>query len=234
MDYREFPDLTYNSLIVEQCLQLNCRNVLRKTSSIPILMHQMQISTNFKSLFNDDQAQKVGNLKNVYTVKEPIKASVPWTNIHNISYVYTKTIWILKTFPICPYILFVMLWYVYKLWKFERYISHTFWLFWTQFWTILYFSITLYGDVTIASEGLQNFGLCSVLKAFEQGGIFIVPAVTRYLSFPGLIRRTSLFSRLLLHTRECGGSILTLIFTNLQGNIYIKEMLYLQIYARYG
>jgi hypothetical protein len=28
---------------------------------------------------------------------------------------------------------------------------------------------------TIASEGLQNFGLCSALRAFEQGGIFIVP-----------------------------------------------------------
>jgi hypothetical protein len=33
----------------------------------------------------------------------------------------------------------------------------------------------LYGDVTIAGEGLQNVGLCSALKAFEQGGIFIVP-----------------------------------------------------------
>jgi hypothetical protein len=33
----------------------------------------------------------------------------------------------------------------------------------------------LYGDVTNAGEGLQNFGLCSVLRAFEQGGIFIVP-----------------------------------------------------------
>ena len=30
----------------------------------------------------------------------------------------------------------------------------------------------LYGDITIAGEGLQNFGLCSTL--FEQGGIFIV------------------------------------------------------------
>jgi hypothetical protein len=33
----------------------------------------------------------------------------------------------------------------------------------------------LYGDVTIADERLQNLGLCSALKAFEQGGIFIVP-----------------------------------------------------------
>jgi hypothetical protein len=29
--------------------------------------------------------------------------------------------------------------------------------------------------VTIAGEGLQNSGLCSALRAFEQGGIFIVP-----------------------------------------------------------
>jgi hypothetical protein len=34
---------------------------------------------------------------------------------------------------------------------------------------------TLYGDVTIVGEGLQNLGLCSALRAFEQGGIFIVP-----------------------------------------------------------
>jgi hypothetical protein len=33
----------------------------------------------------------------------------------------------------------------------------------------------LYGDITIAGEGLQNLGRCSALKAFEQGGIFIVP-----------------------------------------------------------
>jgi hypothetical protein len=30
-------------------------------------------------------------------------------------------------------------------------------------------------DVTIAGEGLQNLGLCLALRAFEQGGIFIVP-----------------------------------------------------------
>jgi hypothetical protein len=33
----------------------------------------------------------------------------------------------------------------------------------------------LYGYIAIASEGLQNLGLCSALRAFEQGGIFIVP-----------------------------------------------------------
>jgi hypothetical protein len=31
-----------------------------------------------------------------------------------------------------------------------------------------------YGDVAIVGEGLQNFGLGSVLRASEQGGIFIV------------------------------------------------------------
>jgi hypothetical protein len=35
--------------------------------------------------------------------------------------------------------------------------------------------LSLYGDVTIAGEGLQNLGNCSTLRAFEQGGIFIVP-----------------------------------------------------------
>jgi hypothetical protein len=32
----------------------------------------------------------------------------------------------------------------------------------------------LYGDVTIAGKRLQNLGLCSALRAFEQRGIFIV------------------------------------------------------------
>jgi hypothetical protein len=36
-------------------------------------------------------------------------------------------------------------------------------------------NFSLYGDVTIAGEGLQNLGLCSALRAFEQGGIFILP-----------------------------------------------------------
>jgi hypothetical protein len=43
----------------------------------------------------------------------------------------------------------------------------------------------LYGDVTIASEGLQNLGLCSALRAFEQGGIYTVPHL--------LWHRTSVF-----------------------------------------
>jgi hypothetical protein len=32
-----------------------------------------------------------------------------------------------------------------------------------------------YGDVTITGEGLQNLGLCSALRAFEQEVIFIMP-----------------------------------------------------------
>jgi hypothetical protein len=39
------------------------------------------------------------------------------------------------------------------------------------------------------------------------------PAVTRDLSFSGLIRRIAPFSRLLRHTRGCGGSTLTRILT---------------------
>ena len=39
------------------------------------------------------------------------------------------------------------------------------------------------------------------------------PAVTRGLGFSGLIRRTAPFSRLLRHSRGCGGSILTRILT---------------------
>jgi hypothetical protein len=33
----------------------------------------------------------------------------------------------------------------------------------------------LYGDVTIAGEGLQNLGVCLALRAFDKEGIFIVP-----------------------------------------------------------
>jgi hypothetical protein len=40
--------------------------------------------------------------------------------------------------------------------------------------------------------------------------------VTRDLGFSGLIRRTAPFSRLLRHTRECGGSILTWILTGIE------------------
>jgi hypothetical protein len=41
------------------------------------------------------------------------------------------------------------------------------------------------------------------------------PTVTRGVGFSGLIRRTAPFSRLLRHTRGCGGFILTRILTGL-------------------
>jgi hypothetical protein len=46
--------------------------------------------------------------------------------------------------------------------------------------------------VTITGDRAANFGLCSALRVFEQGGIFIVPTptVTRDLGFYGLIRKT--------------------------------------------
>jgi hypothetical protein len=57
----------------------------------------------------------------------------------------------------------------------------------------------LYGDVTITSEGLQNLGLWTALRAFEQGRIFMV---TQGLSFSNLIQRTASFSCLLRHTHK--------------------------------
>jgi hypothetical protein len=50
-----------------------------------------------------------------------------------------------------------------------------------EVWLIIYCCTSrsrifhLYGDVTIAGEGLQNWGLCSAFRVIEQGGIFIVP-----------------------------------------------------------
>jgi hypothetical protein len=64
-------------------------------------------------------------------------------------------------------------------------------------WSILYFTphsriFLIYGDVTIAADGLQNIGLCSATRAFEQGGIFFLPHF--------LWNRTSFFRR---HPKEC-------------------------------
>jgi hypothetical protein len=50
-----------------------------------------------------------------------------------------------------------------------------------SYWLIIYCLTSrsrifhIHGDVTITGEGLQNLGLCLALRAFEQGGIFIVP-----------------------------------------------------------
>jgi hypothetical protein len=53
-----------------------------------------------------------------------------------------------------------------------------------------------------------------------------IPAVTRDLRFSGLIRRTAPFSRLLQHTRGCGGSILTQILTGSEYKILNSMYLY--------
>jgi hypothetical protein len=60
----------------------------------------------------------------------------------------------------------------------------------------------------------------------------VTPAVTRGLSFFSLIRRTAPFSRLLRHTRGCGGSILTRILTT-QGivkSIFLTQHMIYKIY----
>jgi hypothetical protein len=69
----------------------------------------------------------------------------------------------------------------------------------------------LYGDVTIAGEGLPMFGAQGLWAGRDL--YHATPAVTRDLGFSSLIRRTAPFSRLLRHTRGCGGSILTQILT---------------------
>jgi hypothetical protein len=72
----------------------------------------------------------------------------------------------------------------------------------------------LYGYVTIAGEGLQNLGLCSALRAIEQGGIFIVPHLLWHgtsvfpVSSEGPPHLVASYD-----TRGCGGSILTRILT---------------------
>jgi hypothetical protein len=105
----------------------------------------------------------------------------------------------------------------------------------TSRWRIFH----LHGDVTIADEGLQNLGLCSVFRAFGQGGSFISyhtccdmgprffrsrpkdrsiqslltthKRMSRIYSNPD--SHASPFSRLLRHTRGCGGTILIWILT---------------------
>jgi hypothetical protein len=61
----------------------------------------------------------------------------------------------------------------------------------------------------------KNLGLCSAIRAFEQGEIFIVPHLLWHGTsvFPVSSVYTSPFSRLLRHTMGCGGSILTWILT---------------------
>jgi hypothetical protein len=81
----------------------------------------------------------------------------------------------------------------------------------------------LYGDVTIASWGLQNIGLCSALRAFEQGEICIVPHQLWHGTsvFP-VSSEVPPLGRLLQHTRGCRGSVLTWI---LRGHLSVISRL---------
>jgi hypothetical protein len=78
-----------------------------------------------------------------------------------------------------------------------------------EYYTYMYMETSPFNT----SEGLQNLGLCSTLRAFEQGGIFFVPHLLWHGTsvFSGLIWRTAPFRRLLRHTRGCGGPIVTRI-----------------------
>ena len=94
---------------------------------------------------------------------------------------------------------------------------------WFLIWLIIYgfTSRSRCGNVTIAGEGLQNLGLCSALRASEQGGIFIVPHV---LWHPLSSEGPPPFSCLFRHTKRCWESILTQILMGPIGHVW-KGML---------
>jgi hypothetical protein len=76
--------------------------------------------------------------------------------------------------------------------------------------------LLIYGDVTIAGEGLQNLGLYSALRAFEQGGIFFVPHLLCYEAsiFPvSLEGQPHLVTSYNTRGDVEGGSFLTLMLT---------------------
>jgi hypothetical protein len=118
-------------------------------------------------------------------------------------------------------------------------------------WLIIYCCMScsrffhLIGDVTITDDRLRNLGLCSAIRAFDQGGIFIVPHLLwhRTSVFPvssegplhlvafydthGMWRiysnpdpHGSPISHLLRHTKGCGGPILTRILMGIQKQKY--------------
>jgi hypothetical protein len=77
-----------------------------------------------------------------------------------------------------------------------------------------------YGDITMAGDwGLQNLGLSSALRAFEQGGIFIMPHLLWHGASVSSVSSEGPppFSRLLQHTGGCWGPILTWILMGHQG-----------------
>jgi hypothetical protein len=70
----------------------------------------------------------------------------------------------------------------------------------------------LYRDVTIAGEELQNLGLCSALRAFEQEGILIVPHLLD-LGFPVSFEGPPHSVASYRHTRGYREFILTWVLT---------------------
>jgi hypothetical protein len=62
-----------------------------------------------------------------------------------------------------------------------------------------------YGNVTFASEGLQNRFILA-LRAFEQGDIFIVQHLL-LLNFSGLIQKTTPFHCLFRYDHKNGGPV---------------------------
>jgi hypothetical protein len=89
-----------------------------------------------------------------------------------------------------------------------------------------------YGDVIITGEGLQNLGLCSALRAFEQRGIFIVPhlhAVTRGLGFSGLILMTYNIMNISLRQHSNDNQICINVKSIIKTRIQLWESIYKRV-----
>jgi hypothetical protein len=76
-------------------------------------------------------------------------------------------------------------------------------------------------------KGCKIFGLSSTLRAFEHGGIFIVPHLLWHWTSVSVVSSEgpAPFSRLLGHTRGCGGFILIHILTGLDSKKYVRKCL---------
>jgi hypothetical protein len=78
----------------------------------------------------------------------------------------------------------------------------------------IYWIFHLYGDVPLPVKGCKFRPMLGAQGLWAGRDLYrATPAVTRDPGLSGLIRRTAPFSRLLRHTRGCGGSILTRILT---------------------
>jgi hypothetical protein len=89
----------------------------------------------------------------------------------------------------------------------------------------------LHRDTTIVGEGLQNLGLCSALRAFEQEGVFIVPLLLWHVTliFAVLSEGPPPFSRFLWHTCTLSSYQTIAIFIStlhVLNCVWIKYILY--------